>query len=719
MDEKQTSYIVNFEILKHINKNNKSGIRQIVKQLENQLTTRNFDTNHQNLLIADFLMTHDPSHFLKQFEKLNMKITDIVNTPDSTKPLSHQTLRFYLIYNYFLLFRLSGKNIPFLENIHFTFRGSLKSVTALPTLPIIKLFLSKMNLLFNIGNSIRFYEHVEETHRLLEYSREIEVLKPKIIPEAKYQNSAIYGSKVYHLADLDQNSFNHIELNIIFNILMLISSILLKQSTEFDRNMVELRQKVAILKENTTFQNGDQKEEKKFWLESSLKLKLVAHIEAIADFLAVIYQVKLGEAPILNELVKTKSFFKESRLQEKYFIPVMNLIAVVNMKMGNKIVANIYLQQIVKTIKSLPVVDPERLDRLGGLSTFNNKLMHLPMEFNLFLSYFAVSEYNKTISISRSLVFSFENNFKFWYFLGLSYYNLWQLELPNLVKKDLSEKNRNIKEAVKILDRKKVKLLASYGGSFDACICSHNLNTFKNLENENVSKNIVLAISYFENSLYLLQRYYSKENLSAIFQSSIHRFKDYFNNVKQVVSNDIHKYLVSVLELLTYLYLQVNKPMQALKAISISLSSVKLKPVERAKFTTYHFKAALLLKKQNVLKTSLADLENNIQSAEKGDFQVRLGNDYREAVLPVSFVLKYNRFLAQSKDKESAKTNLPKLLEEYLKLPEKAKLACEKLIRNILFHHFYKTDFSRENLRLVTDCTFDLSNISWNKNGKN
>jgi hypothetical protein len=662
-------------------------------------------------------VNHDPNKFITQFEKLNINIIDLVKNPDTSKTISQQAMRFFLVYNYFYFSRLTGKTAFYLETEHFSFRLLLKSGNSLPTYPVLKLFLSKMNYLFNIGNKIRFFEHIEEIHLLNEYSKELESRKPKVLGENKFQNSCIYGAKFYQLADSEQNSFNPTELNIVFNILMSISSSMSRSTADFTRYAADLKAKIAKLKEN---KSSDSRAERKLMLEDSLKDKITDHLAATVDFFAIIERIKCEEKVTVDDITETKTFYSNSRLQEKYYISVMNLIALINFKNRNYAVANIFLQKICKSFNGLqPNPNPEKLDRFSGLSTINNPLMFLSVNYNLFLSYYSTSQFHKAIEISTGLISCFGRNFRFWYIMGLCHYKIWQQEANATIKKELLERSKANKEVLRILDKRRVKLLVSSGQGAEACIQNSNLGAYKNFDSDQSSKHIVLAISYLENSLYLLQNYHSKEQLSAIFQPSAHRFKDYFNHVKTTVVQDIQKYLESILEHLTYMYLLVNKPMQALKIISISLSSLTLSPIERAKFATYHFKAALLLKKQAVLKTSLTDLDSVIQSTDKGEFKVFVGNRVQECNLPASFVLKHNRFLVNNKDKEGIRSSVQKLMDEYGRLTEQAKSTGESVIRNLLFHNFSKSELSRDHLRQVTDSSFELSKFAWNKNGKN
>ena len=212
MDEKQINTSINFEIFKEVNRNNKNSVRKILKQLDPHLANRPFDTTYQNILVAQFLMNLNPDKFLQLMEKHSIFIADIIKNPDLTKPISQQSTRFYFVYNFMYFSKMSGRNTLFVETEHFSFRGLMKSVITLPSFPILKAFLSKLNYLFNSGNKVRFLEHMEEIHRLIEYAKDFKSLKPKTSSELKYQNSCIYGARFYQLADLEQNCFNSLEI---------------------------------------------------------------------------------------------------------------------------------------------------------------------------------------------------------------------------------------------------------------------------------------------------------------------------------------------------------------------------------------------------------------------------------------------------------------------------------------------------------------------------
>lgn len=716
MDEKTISHNVNFEIQKLFLKNNKNGIRKILKQFEIQLNNRSFDTTTQNLQIANFFVSLNPDRFLNELDKQGILIPETIKNPDTTKSISQQTARFYLVYNWFYFSKLTQRNRVFLETDHFSFRGSLKSLTALPTFPILKIFLSKMNYFFDSSNKVRIFEHIEEIHRLIDYGRELKTTKTRVLLPQKPFNSCIYGGTFFQLANLEQNNFNGLELQIAGGILLAVSNWFACNNSEMDKNLTDLREKLNALKEDTV--STEKTDDKLILIEEKLPVKLFSHIEACIEYLHLLRRLRLEDHGTLTEILYPGVFYKDHRLEEKYYLPMVNLLGLLNFKNKSQSVAHVFFSRLAVSASGKLAVNNEKLDRFEGLSRLNNPLMRISLTYNLFASLFCIGEFAKAVELADCLISTFSSNYKFWYILGLCHFKLWEKEKDRSLKKEWEEAGRTVREATRVLEKRRIKLLINSESSWESTSKKPVASTPKDTELDDCGKTMILATSCLETSLNLLTNFYCKEHLGVIFQPSNARYKEYFNQIKILINVEVQKYLASVLEYLAYLYLSANKPMQALKAISLSLSSVKLKSGERAKLAVYHLKAAMMLKKTVLIKTSLGDLDNSMQGNDKHEFVFKKTSGSGTYILPVQFVLKYSKLMAVSKDKEQAKNAMQRLLEEWSKLGQKDKDSSERLLRKALFFYYSKIEFSRELLRHVLNPSYEISNFVSAKNGK-
>lgn len=716
MEEKLSLSSVNFEIAKELHRNNKAAIRKLIKPFDNNQPPPFFDATQQNVQVATFMVTLDPRRFLEEIDRNKVSVKEIVSSIDKSKLQPQNAARYYLVYNWLFFSKYLNVNIRLVETLHFNFRLALNSVTLPPTFPILKYFLSKMNHLFNLSNKLRFFEHIEEIHRLIEYASDYKALKSRPSVEPKFKNSCIYGCKVSSLTDLDQRNFCSEEVEVSGLILQALSQLL-------GMNPLGLAQSISDIKTKLEALQSDKKDkhtsDKKVVLEETVKLKLCKHIEAALCFLSLLDQLKAERQLGIDQIVSANTFLKDNRLIEKYFFAVANLLSLANFKRNNFTVCSLQLSRLANTCITLSKTPSEKLDRFDGLSKFNNPFFRVPLLFNCFISNFSLSNFRSVASLGELLVVSFTNCPKFWFFYGVSFFKLWLEESEAVVRKERTDTAKTLRESAKILEKRRIDLVVAPLINLDRVVHGHCVSSLSNLENETSSKRLLSAIRCMENSLKLIQNLTSKDYLSSILQSTGQRYKDYFNGVKTVLANDPNRLLVPVLEHLTYLYLMANKPMQALKTISIaSLQTSLLSHAQHCKFASYHLKAALLLKKQSVMKSAIGETDSCLKVVGQTTVTVRSFSDTGDNSLPAAFLLKYNTLSFLTKDKEGARQAVHGMVEDFLGLPDKQRTACESYLRNALFNFFSIHEFSQESLMYVAGNKFDVSKFIFSKNGK-
>ena len=716
MEEKQAPNSINFEIAKELNRNNKASIRKLIKPFESTPVPSLFDATQQNILVASFMLTHNPNRFLEETDRSKVSIREIVSSIDKNKSQPQNAARFYLAYNWLYFSKYLTANIRLIESLHFNFRLALNSVTLPPTFPIMKYFLSKMNHLFNFGNKLRFFVHIEEIHRLMDYAADYKTLKSKPSAEPQFQLSCIYGCKIYRLTDLDQRNFCSEEVEAA-------GLILLSLTHWLGMNPNNLMQCVADLKTKSDallgLSNDKLTGEKKVTLEESVRNKLFTHLEGVNYFLTSLEQLRNDKLSTVDQIVGSKAYLRSKRLREKYYLAVMNLLAISNFKQKNLTTANLLLTRLSTTCIEMSRSAPEKLDRFEGLSKFNNSFLLAPLLFNTLISHFSVQNFRGVISLSELLWIPFSNCPRFWYYVGVSHFKLLMDETDAVVRKERAETSRTLRETVKSLDKRNITLLVSPLQNCERAVQAYCISAMNAFDPENSNKRIFLAIRCLENSLKLIQNLTNKEHLTSVFQSTGQRYKDYFNGVKDLIATDTTKLLPSVLEHLTYMYLLTNKPMHALKILSIAtLQASSLTAAQNSRFAVYHLRAAMMLRKPSALKTSMSEVDRCLNSSGMTPIAVKHFSSTSELVMPAAFLLKYNKLLTFAKDRESAKQTLYGLAEDFLSLTEEQKTACEFHLRNAFFYFFSKHEFSRESLKYVSGNQFDVSKFVNSKNGK-
>lgn len=719
MDDRKDGPNTNFELHRVLNKKSVSETVNFLELLKQQTSDRTFDAGRQNFWAVGFFFTLNPAPFLEQCAKNDISLAEAQKLPETGKSVSQQFARFYPMYNYLYFSKFAEQNLQAIETTHFSFRSAMRLMNALPNFPLLKMFLSKMNYLANSNNSLRFFEHFEEIHRVLEFARDFKPLRQQLLGDEKFVNSCTYGGTFYNLGDLDQQSINPHELEMTGNILLAIVYLFGRNLKEFDRTMTEMITSHKSFKDQTSNPSFEAKAEAKAVYEGVLRMRYTEHIGAVIQFLDLLRKLRFENGVGIGDL-NTAAFYRGNQIKRKYYVGVMNLLALSNFKTGNFGISLRILEKLYERTQQRQTTGADKPASIATFSQLNDPLMRASIAYNLFVTLFNLGEYTKAISLAESVLSTFASNHRYWYFRGRCHFNLWLKEVETAKVRQITELTKAVRAEAKTLERRKVALLTAPEFGLDSTAHAIGLNSFRSLETELTSQHAVLAISCFENSLNILQNLNNKEYLGFIFQPSTQRFKEYFNATKSAVAAEVPRHLLSVLEHLTYLYLLANKPMQALKTITMATTSASLKMTagQRAKFAAYHLKAAHLLKRSGVLKSSLSQVDTAIAGAEKENALAKVSRDSQTVALPLSFILKYNRLAAQYKDKESARAALQKLLEESERLSESVRPVCEPLLRNALFFYFSRVEFSRDMLRQITSPNFDVSKSLLNKNGK-
>jgi hypothetical protein len=435
--------------------------------------------------------------------------------------------------------------------------------------------------------------------------------------------------------------------------------------------------------------------------------------------LSLLKKVRFEHGVNAFEILSTNALFEGVKMNKKYSPAMMNLLAISNFRAKNFGSALKILSKLTEKGKESHCVGVDKPAVISGLSHLNNPLLKAPLTFNLFLTLFSLREYSKAIAVAETLSVSFGNNHRFWYIKGLCHFHLWQREVEAEKARKAAETAKTLREVLRTLDRRRVTVLVPPEPANDWVTKQNALNAFRTLDGDASSRQVVLAISSLENSLNILQNLNSKDSISSVFQRTNQRFKEYINGVKAQLTADVPRHLLSVLEHLTYLYLLANKPMQALKTISMAMTSVSanLGVAEEARFASYHLKAAHMIRKPFELKKCHAEVEAALQSSEKENAVLSLVRNGDPCPVPATFILKYNRLLILG-DREAGQALLGRLLDEFGTLPDRVRMACEPLARNALFFYFSRVEFSRDMLRQITSPMFDVSKMVLNRNGK-
>lgn len=723
MDEKKDTN-TNFEIHREISRKKVPETIALLKQFEQQTSDRVFDASRQNLFVASFYFTLNPEDYLAQVKKHGLNIPDLATTIDPSKPPTHQITRFYPIYNFMYFSKMSERNVDFIEKTQFTFLSALGQAAATPNYPLFKLFLSKMNHLANTGNLFRYTKHVEEIFRLLEYARDLKTpLRHQLLSDSRYLNSCTYGGQFYHLADLEQQSLLPQELEMAGLIMLAISHLFTKNDLEFQRIIDELVGCLKAFKEDIKDTGlSESKSDHKFECETKLRKKVRGHMEAMISLLDNIRKIRFDKGIALANLVNDATIFRGNLMKRKYQLASTNLLALSNFKQKNFAAASRILSRLCEKALETPASGPKEQAHVASLSQMNNRLLRAPLAFNLFVSLYAQGEYGRAILVAETLTVTYGSNFRFWYYKGVCHFSLWQREAASERTKRLAEIDKALRDAGKLFERKRLSVLPLPEIGTDLTVQQQSLQAYRTLENESGGRHVVMAISSFENSLNILRHNSSKEALGPVSQRSIQRFKEYLNQAKTHIAAVTPRYLLSVLEHLTYLYLLANKPMQALKTILIATDAANLKlgPSESARFATYHLKMAQMIRNSGQLKSCQNTLEEALKTSEKEKTVISVQRDAQTFKIPAAFALKYNRLLTQTqtRDPESGRSCLSRLLEDFDRLPEAARIACEPLARNAMFFHYSRIEFSRDMLRQITNPLFDVSKYLLNKNGK-
>lgn len=556
---------------------------------------------------------------------------------------------------------------------------------------------------------------------MLEYSQKFKPLRQQILADGKFLNSCVYGGTFYFLADIDQQGVNPVELEAAGQLLLVNAHFLAKNVVEVTTGMATLTKTIDKLREQASQAQSESKTDPKAVFDWRLRNQIINHFDAIVGFLSLLKKVRFQNGVNTFEIVSTVSVFQGTKMKKKYAPSMMNLLAISNFRAKNFGAAHKILAKLTERLKESPMNGADKPAVIASLSRLNLPLLRAPLTFNLFVTLFALGEFGKAAAVGEGLCAAFGNNHRFWYLKGLCHFNLWQKEVEIEKSRKAAEAVKLLKEVSRSLDRRRVSVLMLPEPSSDWVTQQHGLNAFRNLGGEPSSRQVVLAISSLENSLNILQNSHSKDALGSVFQRTNQRFKEYINGVKGQLTAEAPRHLLSVLEHLTYLYLLANKPMQALKTISIATTSVtpKLGVIEEARFASFHLKAAVMLKKTSELKKVFSEMESALQSSDKENAVLTFSRNGKPCSVPATFLLKYNRLLSAPSDREAGQASLGRLMEEFGQLPEKTRLGCEPLARNALFFFFSRVEFSRDMLRQITSPLFDVSKVVLNRNGKN
>lgn len=700
---------LNFEILKELNRGNKPGVEKAIRHYDTRNCASTFNPTSQNIQVISFMNSLNPKRYLEELENSYSSIEDLMSEYDPAKSAEKQTNRFYVIYNYLYFAKLSKQQIGYFDTFHFSFRSLLHSSTALPNFAILKLFLSKMNYLFNTQNQLRYFEHVQEIQRLSEYAKEF---RPVNSSPDKFNNSCLYGAKFYSLTDLNQNNFSAIEIDIVCLALWLISHLFLKNYQEAKSRLSDVRSKLELLK--TSGSQSDSLTSTNY--EDSLKKKLCKHVSAIIEFLGLIIQVKEGQAINTSDLLSNKALFNETGVSTKYKYPVLNLMGVINFRENRHNLANAQFIQTNRELQEEMKIRDSKPNKFHGLSKLNNQSNEIPVLFNLFLTSYSTGNYERAIELSETIVTPFRNCHKFWYYLGLSYYRLWSKEMQQIVKAETDEERKKVGRIQMNLATINCWLLTRPLSAQDQIIRKLNLKSSKGLEESALVQHITKTIKCFENSLKILQNLNSREYLSTVLQPPNSKSKEYYNGIKNKITEGVQPMLNSVVEHLSYLYIFTNQPAHALKTISIATSqSEPLKAETKNKLMIYNLKAVTMLKKQSEVKLINSQLEESITRSEPSQLPLRSLDGNRVTKIPLALLVKYNKLVGGCKDKETAKKTMQSLLDEFFKLSESCRKEINVLIKNALFWYFTKVEFSYETIRIISDTSFDTSTFSLSK----
>lgn len=717
---------VNVEIQTAVALKDSDAIQRIIDAKKDHLNAKGFDATVQNLLVLQFLTTKNINVYFYRMEKSGVQIEEQLDLLSDASDKATATSAAYALYNCVVFRKVNRRHASFADDELIDARFLKAAEGSLPSLPVLKLFLSKMNFFFNQNMHLRFLEHGDEITKLSALEATVKGWRKAGFGEQKlFLVSIFYGSTLYRFPSNEQWCYGAVEARMLYLVMTAIQSLFLRMSGDFASAIVELKENLADLKQIPTASFQDSAASTKVITEAlpvqksnydiRLSVKLGYHLRAVIAFLEILQNFQKDTN--FTELVRfvNADFMECGRLIAKYQASIQNLLALANVKNGHFLVANYILRKIVTNAK-LIVNSNKKVEQTSflDLTRLNNQIAQQSNYYNLGLSFAQAGLHDQALTVLGQVVNHFRNQLSYWYRVGVSNFKLMvraieQGAAATVATGDAESypgESRPEYLAYRAYRMSTEKPVQRYlDSAFDASretVLGESVKTLKNTHAAN-------AIYAFEKCRLLIDKQWDDESIQV--QKTKGKQKEISTATRVFVYTTRTNYLISTAEHLAFLYLVTGKPMQCLRVVGKVAGMKALSKEKLLLLLQYKLKALQMLGKPQLLEDTLREVDA-VAGSKSGRVEylyMGAGRRFRgEAAL--GGLAAANAFMVGMCTQNRAR--LEKLSDQVKSLSE-SKLAAEADIREVcqqaMVAYYSGVNFNRGSLQKAVEAMGESS----------
>lgn len=146
----------------------------------------------------------------------------------------------YVLYNYIFFRKINRKYATFSDDSLLQIRFDTEPDVQQASFPMVKIFLSKLNFLFNNDLQVPFLSFFEDIRKLAVLAKSLENRQGPPYENFFYV-SCLFGCYFYNLSHSEQNNFHPIEVQSAYLIHSAIVNLYLKNFSEFNASIADLK----------------------------------------------------------------------------------------------------------------------------------------------------------------------------------------------------------------------------------------------------------------------------------------------------------------------------------------------------------------------------------------------------------------------------------------------------------------------------------------------
>lgn len=615
---------VNLEMQTAVAAKDTDALQRIIESKKDVLNAKNFDGTVQNLLVLQFFTTKNINVYFSRMDKSGVLVEEQLALLSEASEKATATAAAYALYNSVVFRKVNRRHASFADDELINARFLKSTEGSLPSLPVLKLFLSKMNFFFNQNMHLRFLEHGDEIAKLSSLEATVKGWRKAGYSEQKvFLVSIFYGSTLYRFPGNEQWCYAAVEARMLYLTMSAIQSLFLRMFGDFATAITELKENLAELKliPTTNFQDAatgvkiitEALPVQKSYYDTRLSVKLGYHLRAVIAFLEILRNFQ--KEANFTEIVRfvNADFMECGRLISKYQAAIQNLLALANVKNGHFLTANYILRKIVTNAK-LIVNSNKKGEQTSilDLTRLNNQIAQQSNYYNLGVSFAQVGLHEQALTVLGQVVNHFRNQLSYWYRVGVSNFKLMVRAIEQGASAttvgggedgqtgDSQIEYVNYRVYRMPMDRPVQRYLDSAFDSSRETVLGESVKTLKNTYAAN-------AIYAFEKCRLLLDKHWDDEAIQV--QKTKGKQKEISSATRGFVYTTRTNYLISTAEHLAFLYLTTGKPMQCLRVVGKVAGMKALSKEKLVLLLQYKLRALQMLGKAPLMEETLREID--------------------------------------------------------------------------------------------------------------